>query len=62
MMGQAFLVTFAATGKSDTLSRAEQMHQKNTSISQAKLLKNHTGLPIHYALKAGQIMPELRSY
>jgi len=46
MMGQAVLVTFAATGKSDTPSRAEQMYQQNSAIRQTPSLKNCLGLPI----------------
>ena len=46
MMGQAFLLTFAATpGKSDTPGRAEQSYQPSVATAASKRAKGH-GLPI----------------
>ena len=45
MMGQAVLVTFVATDKSNPLSRAEQMHQQDTSIRASKKTQAN-GFPI----------------
>jgi hypothetical protein len=40
MMGQAFLLTFAATGKSETPSRAEPMLRKITLIDFSNLARD----------------------